>query len=159
MQGPEHKFSCVRLGSRTHGAPKLLGETYVAKIRAGVASLGSSPDVSTVLQEAFGSACGQLSDCILMPETCAGAEISRNYGQVTIASTQSQGSFVVPECECIFLLSVAPEIVAKWLLEAILVNLGFLFPLFDRHPNHPSHLYSLLIYIPPNLEHTKPLLH
>jgi len=119
LQGPEHKFSCIRLGNRTRGAPKLLGEAYVAKIRAGVASLGSSPDVSAVLQEAFGNACGQLSDRILMPATCPGAEISRSYGQVTIALTQSEGSFVVPECECIFFPAVAPELVAKWLLEAL----------------------------------------
>lgn len=91
----------------------------MAKIRAGVASLGSSPDVSAVLQEAFGNACCQLSDRILVPAACPGAEISRSYGQVTIALTQSEGSFVVPECECIFLPAVAPELVAKWLLEAV----------------------------------------
>lgn len=118
LQGPERRFSCVRLDCRSGGDPRLLGDAYVAKLRLGLASCGAS-DVAPVLNEAWGHACGQLADRVLIPQSCAGAEIMRARGQVTVNLTDGS-HFAVPERECLFLPGVAPDFLAKWLTEVLL---------------------------------------
>lgn len=120
LQAPESRFCCVRLDYRVGGIPRLLGETYVAKVRVNLVAPGSSPDVAHALQEAFTTdACRRLSDRVLIPASCPGADISFALGQVTI--TRSDGTQLsVPEKECVFLPGVTPELIAKYLLEALL---------------------------------------
>jgi len=125
LEVPECRFNCIHLDYRRGGMPRLLGNTYTAKVRASLASLGSSPDVSSVLQEAFANAaCAQIRDRVLIPQSCAGAEISRSAGQVRITCTKEDGHFVLPERECTFLPGVVPELIAKHLMDLLLGREG-----------------------------------
>lgn len=121
VQGPEHRFSCVRLDYRSKGVPRLLGESYVARVRASLAAPGSSPDVAAQLQEGVSTALEQLSDRILVPPSCAGAVINKEGGQVKISRTGDGHEFVLPQCDCVFVQG-GPEFIAKWLLDALVAR-------------------------------------
>mmetsp|Transcript_140944 Transcript_140944/g.270465 ORF Transcript_140944/g.270465 Transcript_140944/m.270465 type:complete len:271 (-) Transcript_140944:155-967(-) len=113
---PECRFSCVRLDLRSDGVPRLLGESYGAKVCVGTSD--SLSDVASSLQDVLRKVCSPLMDHMLIPQKCSGVDIARDMGKV-IVKCRDGAEFVLPERECVFLAGVSLESIAKLILEGV----------------------------------------
>lgn len=116
---PETRFNCVRLDLRSDGVPRLLGESYAAKVCVGTSS--SLGDVASSLQEILRKVCRPLVDHVLIPQS-SGVEIARTMGKVTVMGRDGGAEYAFPERECTLLTGVSLESIAKWILEGVSVE-------------------------------------
>mmetsp|Transcript_125600 Transcript_125600/g.268036 ORF Transcript_125600/g.268036 Transcript_125600/m.268036 type:complete len:295 (+) Transcript_125600:80-964(+) len=99
LQGPEFKFSCVRVATGTgERRSRLLGGSFDVKVRLAVPL--SRADTGG-LKEAVSVECRRLAERVLVPER-AGVKLSRAAGQVLVACEDGV-RFQLPEEDCLVL--------------------------------------------------------
>jgi len=105
LGGPEFRFSCVRLAPRPGQRPRLLGDSYVVKVRFALNANAEDLVDSSALKEAVRRECEQLNDRILIPEDCKSMENKSQIGrgQVEMRCCDDGRSFSFPEQDCLVL--------------------------------------------------------
>jgi len=121
---PETKFNCVRLDSVSGGQiVRLHGDSYVVKVRVGIAASSAVDGLDGALQKTVSKFCNHLANRVLIPRSSPGLDIATSTGHVTVTYGNAS-HYTFPETECVTLTGVTLELIAKWLLERVHGELG-----------------------------------